>query len=118
MLDAVAAVQRRSPRFLVSEPMPTANWVRSGTLYLCRTARTAVEVDGLSKHPQLPDPNWAGVVCFKGTADPSQFDIPWVSEGGDRCLKYGVFAIFGDPEVLQEVRAILEAEGFQSAPHP
>jgi hypothetical protein len=118
LLDAVAAVQRRSPRFLISEPVPPANLVRTGALYLCRTPRTAQDVDGLSKHPSRPDPRWAGVVCFKGTADPDQLDVPWVSDGGDRCLDYGTFAVFGDPEMLREVRAILAAEGFQLARDP
>ncbi len=115
MLDAVAAMQRRSPRFLVSECTPPANWVQTGSLYLCRTPRTAEDVQDLSKDPNRPDPRWAGVVCFKGTADPHQVYVPWVAEGGDRCLDYGAFAVFGDPEVLCEVRAILAAEGFQPA---
>jgi hypothetical protein len=118
MLDAVAAVQRRSPRFLVSEPVPRANWARGGALYLCRTPRTAAEVDDLGKQPSRPDPSWAGVVCFKGTGDPHELDFPWVSEGGDRCLLYPEFAVFGDPEMLNEVRAILSAEGFQPVCDP
>src|SRR5262245_26644737 len=86
MLDAVAAVQRRSPHFLVSEPFPSANWLPSGTLYLCRTTRSAEDVERLSKDPRRADPRWAGVVCFKGTADPQQVgEVPWVARGGDRC---------------------------------
>lgn len=54
MLDAVAAVQRHSPRFLVSEPMPPANWTKSGALFLCRTSRTAEELDGLISIPHMP----------------------------------------------------------------
>jgi len=117
MLDAVAIVQRRSPRFLVSEPMPSGNWTLAGALYLCRTPRTAADVDGLSKHPSRPDPQWAGVVCFHGTADPNRIAIPWVSDGGDRCLRYGRFAVFGDPELLAEVRAALAAEGIHPVEH-
>ncbi len=118
MLDAVAAVQRRAPRFLISEPVPLANWARGGALYLCRAPRTAADVDGLGKQPSLPDPRWAGVVCFRGTDDPSVFDVPWVSEGGDRCLRYPNFAVFGDPDMLKEVQALLAAEGFQPARDP
>jgi hypothetical protein len=112
LMDAVAAVQRRAPRFLISEPTPPANWVRSGALYLCRAPRTVAEVDGLSKAPGEPDPRWAGVVCFKGTTDPNR---PYTSgvDGGPRCLEYGAFAVFGDPELLEEVRAVLAAEGFR-----
>ena len=76
-------------------------------------------MDGLSKHPGRPDPRWAGVVCFKGTADRHPAYVPWVAEGGDRCLDYGRFAVFGDPDMLREVRATLAAEGFpppRSAP--
>lgn len=113
MLDAVAAVQRKSPRFLVTEPRPPVTWVQTGTVYLCRTPRTADEVEGLSKHPARPDPRWAGVVCFRGTDDPNLRDVPWISDGGDRCLDYGTFAVFGDPELLQEVRALLADAGFR-----
>src|SRR5262245_45534029 len=118
LLDAVAAVQRRSPRFLVSEPRPGANWARAGALYLCRTPRTAADVDGLGKQPGRPDPRWAGVVCFHGTVDPHRLHHPWLAEGGERCLHYGRFAVFGDPEELREVRAILAAEGFPPPRHP
>jgi hypothetical protein len=113
MMDAVAAVQRRSPWFLVSQPHPPANWVRRGAIYLCRTPRTAIEMDALSKYPWRPDPRWSGVVCFKGTVDPLRYYDGWLSEGGDHCLNYGVFAVFGDPEAVEEMQAILAAEGFQ-----
>jgi hypothetical protein len=116
MLDAVAAVQRRSPRFLITEPVPPPNWVRGGALYLCRKPKTADDVDGLGRHPGRPDPRWAGVVCFKGTADPKQVYVPWVADGGDCRLQYGHFAVFGDPDLLQEVRAALAAEGLHPTP--
>jgi hypothetical protein len=115
MLDAVAAVQRRAPRFLISEPLPTANWAQIGTLYLCREAMTAGEADSLSKYPRHPDPRWAGVVCFRGTGDPGHFCFPGAAGGSHRCLDYGAFVVFGDPEMLEEVQAILAAEGFRPA---
>src|SRR5262245_61845599 len=112
LLDAVMGVQRRSPRFLISEPLPPANWAQTGALYLCRSPRSAEDVEALTLRPWRPE-RWAGVVCFRGTTDPNQHYVPWVTEAGDRCLDYGAFSVFGDPEVLQEVRAILAAEGFQ-----
>ena len=115
MLDAVAAVQRRAPRFLISEPRPPANWAQAGTLYLCTTARTAADVDSLSKYPRRPDARWVGVVCFRATTDPRQIYFPGVAGDGHRCLDYGTFAVFGDPELLNEVQTILAAEGFPPA---
>jgi hypothetical protein len=115
MLDAVAAVQRRSPRFLVSEPLPPADWAQFGTLYLSRKAMTAAEADGLNKYPRQPDGRWAGVVCFRATADPRHVGFPGVAGSGHRRLDYGVFAVFGDPELLEEVQTILAAEGFPPA---
>jgi hypothetical protein len=124
-MDAIAAVQRRSPRFLISEhpgvrvtgPIAPANWLQTGAIYLCRTPRTIQDVDGLSKYPDRPDPRWAGIVCFRGTADPRQAYVPWLAEGGDHCLHYGAFAVYGDPEVLDEVRVILAAAGFPPPRH-
>jgi hypothetical protein len=113
MLDAIAAVQRRLPRFLISEPKPSGNWMRTGALYLCRAPKTAAELDGLSKYPWCSDPRWAGVVCFRGTRDSTHLYIPWVTEGGEQCLDYGDFAVFGDRDMVQEVRAILAEKGFQ-----
>jgi hypothetical protein len=113
MLDAAAAVQRRAPLFLISEPLPHAGWAKGGALYLCRTAKTADDVEKLGKRPPGQGPGWAGVVCFKGTADPDIGYVPGVSDGGDRCLAYGPFAVYGDPELLEEVRAILAAEGYR-----
>lgn len=112
LLDAVAAVQRRSPRFLVSEPLPETTWARTGTVYLCRQPRTVQEAETLNKF-RLGDPRWAGVLCFQGAAD---LPITWPWADGDTFLNYGTFAVVGDPGELGEVRAILESEGFPSAP--
>jgi hypothetical protein len=113
MMDAVAAVQRHSPRFMISEPRPCADWVHSGALYLCRKPRTVADVEGLSKDPERADACWAGVICFRGTPNTRQLLVPWVATGGDRCLDYGDFAVFGDRDLLREVRAILANEGFE-----
>lgn len=112
LLDAVAAVQRQSPRFLVSEPCPPAEWARIGAVYLCRSPRTAEQVDELSKYSR-DDGGWDGIVCFKGTLDPRRGYDPWLSEGGSQCVKYPSFAVFGDPRCLDEVCAILAAAGFE-----
>jgi hypothetical protein len=112
LMDAVAAVQRRSPWFVVSQPHPPADWVRTGALYLCRTPRSAAEVDGLSKHPSGA-PAWDGVVCFKGTLDPRREYHPWLADGGARCITYQNFAVFGDPRGLEEICGILAAAGFE-----
>src|SRR5262249_10997833 len=96
LLDAAGRVQRRRPLFLVSEPLPQPNWFRQGALYLCRSPRDARDLDLLSRRP---GPGWAGVVCLRGTTSPSQSYMPWVSDGGAGCLRYGAFAAYGDPEL-------------------
>jgi len=112
ILDAVAAVQRRAPRFLTSEPSPPARWAHVGALYLCRSPKNVAEIEALSKYPWHVDPAWSGVVCFQGTNDPNRRYLAWLADGGERCLLYGGFAVFGDPDMLEEMRAILAAEGF------
>lgn len=114
LLDAVAAIQRSSPHFLMSERLPPTNWVQAGILYLCTRPRSAEELDSLPKHAKAADPRWKGVVCFRGTSDPRPPYLPWVSEGGDGCLDYGQFTVYGDPQLLQEVRTILAAAGFSA----
>jgi hypothetical protein len=111
MLDAIAAVQRRSPRFVITERVPNVNWLRTGALYWSREPKTAEAMEELCIDPGHPDERWAGVVCFKGTADTNLY-IPWVVEGGHCCVRYDDFAVFGDPQTLAEVRLILAAEGF------
>ena len=111
LLEAVAAVQRHSPRFLISEPAPTLAWARSGSVYLCRNPKTAQEIESLSKDPRRYDPRWEGVVCFRGKLDPQQPYVPWICDGGPRCLDGGAFAVYGDPQLLHEIREILAAQG-------
>jgi hypothetical protein len=118
MLDAVAAVQRRAPRFVISEPAPGGTWARTGELYLCLSPKTVDQVDGLSKYPGRADHRWAGVVCFRGTADPNARYVPWVSEKGKHRHLYGRFAVFGDPEEMRKVQAILAEEGFRRIEEP
>jgi hypothetical protein len=72
-------------------------------------------LDSLNKYPRHPDPRWAGVVCFRGTADPRLHCFPAAAGDSHHCLDYGAFVVFGDPELLEEVQAILAAEGFSAA---
>src|SRR5262249_47221956 len=118
MMDAVAAEQRGAPPFLVRGPPPPAHWGQGGAPSLGRRGKAAPEMETPSHDPRRPGARWAGVVCFKGTAAPRQHYGLWVVAGGDRCLDYGNFAVFGDPELLQEVRTILAAEGFQPVRGP
>lgn len=121
MLDAVTAVQRRSPRFLISEPLPSSlwadNWALYGVVYLSRSPRTPDDVERISWIRDTDDPRWAGVVCFKGIRNPRDGYTPRASDD-DRCLKYGAFVVFGDAEMLQVVRDILAREGFKQFVEP
>ena len=58
-----------------------------------------------------------GVVCFKGIGHPPPAHTHMVN-GNSRCLRYGTFAVYGDDEMLREVRDILAGEGFRLAPDP
>jgi hypothetical protein len=115
--------------------------VQTGAFYQWQTPGTD-DADGWAKDPGRPAPHsWLPPALFTvlalaagytlarpgrrgarlpGAAAPPrrrypQLYVPSVSEGGERCLDYGDFAVFGDREVLQEVRTILAAEGFQPA---
>lgn len=115
MLDAVVAVQRRSPLFLISGPYPGPRWPDSGHLYLCRSPQTVEDTERLVKYPRgcsLGRP-WVGVVCIRGTADRDVVEHPWLTDGGDRCVRYGAFAVYGDPDLLRDVRAALDDAGFR-----
>ncbi len=118
LLDAAAAVQRRAPLFLVSESEPSAGWVRQGSLYLCRSARGLAEIAALKHNPWRRGSRWAGIVCFRGTVDPSLAYDPWLSEADACCLHYGTFALYGDPNLVREIQSILALEGFHPGRSP
>jgi hypothetical protein len=111
LLDAVAAVQRRKPHFLITEPVPTMQWAQSGSVYVCRTPKTPEQIERLGKYPLRHEAGWEGIVCFRGTRDLDRTYVPWINEGGERCLDCGAFAVFGDAGMLREIRDILAAEG-------
>jgi hypothetical protein len=110
--DAVAAVQRHSPHFLIGEPPPPPKQGRrTVAVYLSRTPMTVADIERLRKGPDRGGRDWEGVACFKDTTDPAVGYIPWVTDGGECCLRFRTFAVYGDPAVLREVRAILAAAG-------
>jgi hypothetical protein len=111
LLDAVAAVQRRAPLFLVSESEPSVRWVDQGSLYLCRSARGLAEIAELKHNPWRRDSRWTGIVCFRGTVEPNLLYDPWLSEATACCLRYGSFALYGDPNLMREIQSILALEG-------
>ncbi len=118
MLDAIAAVQRHSPMFLVGERGAARPcWMRDGGIYMSRTTMTPVEAEGLPKDPSRGDARWRGVVFFKGCADRGRH-LPLVESWGDRCLDYGDFAVYGDHALLEEMRPILARAGFQTVREP
>jgi hypothetical protein len=119
MLDAVAAVQRRTPMFVTTDrAMPRATWLREGGIYLSRTLKSPDDVEGLSKFPSRRDRGWAGVVYFKGCGDRHEMPGPLVSLWPGECLDYGDFAVYGDRDLLQEVEAILASAGFEAVRLP
>jgi hypothetical protein len=115
MLDAVAAVQRRSPLFLMTERGCPPSWVTEGGIFLSRTGKTTDDVEDLDKQPRGYDDRWRGVVYFKAYAHRGRVDLPLLSGPRERLLDYGDFAVYGDPELIQVVRSILASEGFQES---
>jgi hypothetical protein len=113
MLDAVAAVQRRSPLFLTTERGCSRRWVTEGGIYLSRTSKTPDDVEDLRKDPRYYDNRWHGVVYFKAYADRDRVSFSFMSGAGDRLLDYGDFVVYGDPELVQEVRSVLTSAGFE-----
>jgi hypothetical protein len=114
VLDAVSAVQRQAPLFLMTERGCPPSWVTDGGIYLSRTNKSADDVEDLVKPPQGFDDRWHGVVYFKACAHRDRADFPMLSGPRERILDYGDFAVYGDPELLQEVRPILESAGFRA----
>ena len=115
MLDAVAAVQRHTPLFLVTERGCPPNWGTEGGIYLSRTSKSQDELENLTTDPDGPDSRWHGVVYFKAWAHRDRVEYFFLSGPRDRVLDYGGFAVYGDPELIQEVRSILASEGFQAS---
>jgi hypothetical protein len=115
MLDAVAAVQRRCPLYLTAERGLPEDWVAEGGIYLSRTSKTTDEVERLLKDSRTYDAHWEGVVYFKARGRHRERMLAFLPAPADRALDYGDFAVYGDPALLQEVRSILAARGFQTA---
>jgi hypothetical protein len=116
LLDAVAAVQRRCPLYPTAERGLPYSWAAEGGVYLSRTSKTPAEVELLTKDPRGYDGQWDGVVYFKARARRGQAVLPFLPGSADRVLDYGDFAVYGDPKLLQEVRAVLSDQGFEAAP--
>jgi hypothetical protein len=114
MLDAVAAVQRHSPLFLMTERGCPPSWVTDGGIYLSRSGKSSDDVEDLVKHPNGYDDRWHGVVYFKGCAHRDRVALPFLSGPPERVLDYGDFAVYGDPDLLREVRSTLEGAGFRA----
>jgi hypothetical protein len=114
ILDAVAAVERRCPLYLVAERGLPYNWAAAGGFYLSRTSKTAEELDRLLKDPRSYDSCWNGVIYFKACNHRGPLLLPFLPGPADRILDYGSFVVYGDPELVQEVRLILADQGFKS----
>jgi hypothetical protein len=115
MLDAVAAVLRSSPLHLMTERGCPPSWVTEGGIYLSRTSKSADDVEDLVKHPLRYDGRWHGVVYFKACAHRDRVVYPFLSGPRERLLDYGDFTVYGDPELLREIRPVLDSAGFQAA---
>jgi hypothetical protein len=115
MLAAVAAVQRRCPLYITAERGQADNWVAEGGIYLSRTSRTAEDLDHLLKDSRSYDGHWDGTVYFKACGRHRERMLPFLPGPGDRALDYGDFGVYGDPDLLKEVRSILAEQGFLPA---
>jgi hypothetical protein len=115
ILDAVAAVQRRRPLVAIAERGPATNWVTEGGIYLSRVYKTPEQLDHLNQDPRVYDDRWDGVLYFKARGGRRDRRLAFLSAPNDRALDCGDFGIYGDPELLKEVRRILAEEGFEVA---
>jgi hypothetical protein len=66
------------------------------------------------KDPRRFDERWRGVVYFKNCTHRDRVQFPILAGPSERLLRYGDFAVYGDPELLQEVGATLEEAGFRA----
>jgi hypothetical protein len=114
MLDAVAAVLRHSPLFLMPERGCPRNWVTEGGIYLSRTGKTPDKVEALVKDPRYYDDRWHGVVYFKAYADRDRVALYFLAGAGDRILDYSDFVVYGDPELLRVLHSVLKGAGFET----
>jgi hypothetical protein len=115
MLDAVAAVQRQMPMFLIGEKSPPrAAWLHEGGIYLSRARLSYEEVEGLPRDPRHRDGRWDGVVFFKARTVLPNGGLPLVDIWEGQCLDYGDFGVYGDPALLHQVQEILTREGFKA----
>jgi hypothetical protein len=112
ILDAVAAVERRCSLHLIPERGRPLNWVTDSGFYLCRVGQTPEELDRLIKDPHQYSERWNGIVYFKACARRGAYCLSFVPGPEDKVLRYGGFAVYGDPELIQIVRSILADEGF------
>jgi hypothetical protein len=115
MLDAVAAVLRRRPLHLAGEPAAPYSWEGDGGVYLSRTYKTSKELDYLIKDAGHYDDGWKGVVYFKVCSGRGSVVYPFLPADGEHALDYGEFAVYGDPELVQEVRVVLADQGYEAA---
>jgi hypothetical protein len=115
MLDAVAAVQRRCPLYLIAERGRPSSWATEGGIYLSRTDKTPDEVEHLLKDSRNYDGHWDGVVYFKACGQHRERMLAFLPGPSDRALDYGDFGVYGDPELVKEVRSILADQGFVTA---
>jgi hypothetical protein len=115
LLDAVAAVQRHRPLFLIPERGLPYSWAAAGGIYLSSTGKTPEEVEQLVKDPRSYDDRWSGVVYFKACGPREDIVSFMLPDAGDLYLDYGGFAVYGDPALLQEVRVVLADQGLRPA---
>ncbi len=115
MLDAVAAVQRRCPLYITAERGHQDSWVADGGVYLSRTSRAPADLDRLRKDSSTYDEGWGGVIYFKACGRNRERMLPFLPAPGDRALDYRDFGVYGDPDLLKEVRSILAEQGFVPA---
>jgi hypothetical protein len=71
------------------------------SVYLTKTEKTWVELNGMLKAMERRD-DWRGTVYCEKTAFPSQQDTR-MGLWGDCCLCLGHFILFGDPAMLVEI---------------
>jgi hypothetical protein len=113
ILDAMAAVQRHCPLYLIPERGRPSNWATDGGFYLCETSQRPKEMDRLIKDPRSYNERWHGIVYFKACGRRSPLYLPFVPGPDDHTLDCGGFMVYGDPELVRTVRSILADEGFE-----
>ena len=108
LAEFTARLSRSTPPLYVVPQLPDRP---ESSMWVCDRPQSREQLRGLVRHPdRVKTGHWRGIVFCERAGELSRIPDDFMHDWGECSMCIGPFVLFGDPDLLQRIRAVILAD--------